>query len=138
MIELWHFNFKRIKKEVLAICVWLRRKFQIRTETIIDAGGISYGSLGACHMWRTVLGESGIQFGWHHEGRKSYGGKTILEGERQWNSTIRQVSLQLFSALVLAPVLQDSALDKSIMLSIRLKISTQDFYYYRLGRKPTS
>ena len=30
-------------------------------------------------MWRTVLGESGIHFGWRQEGRKSYVGKTILE-----------------------------------------------------------
>ena len=30
-------------------------------------------------MWRAVLGESGIYFGWRHEWRKSYVGKTILE-----------------------------------------------------------
>ena len=44
-----------------------------------DAGGISYGSLRACDMWRTVLGENEIHFGWHHVRRKSYEGKTILE-----------------------------------------------------------
>ena len=42
--------------------------------------GVLYGSLGPCHMWRTVLGEGGIQFREDHEGRKSYGGKIILEG----------------------------------------------------------
>ena len=31
-------------------------------------------------MGRTVLGEKGIHFGCHHEGRKSDGGKTVLEG----------------------------------------------------------
>ena len=30
---------------------------------IINTGGISYSSLEAFYMWRTVLGESGIQFG---------------------------------------------------------------------------
>ena len=70
LIELWRINSKRIKKEILAICVWLGRKFYrlrlrqwqhiFELETyIIDEGGISYGSLGACNMWRTVLGESG-------------------------------------------------------------------------------
>ena len=48
---------------------------------IIDAGDIPYDFLGAWHMWRTVLGESWLHFGWHHEGRKLYGGKTISEGE---------------------------------------------------------
>ena len=42
-------------------------------------GGKSYGSFGACHMWRTLLGEGGIYFGWHHDGRKSYGDNIILE-----------------------------------------------------------
>ena len=88
LIELWHFNSKIIKNEILAICVWHEsskvrlRQWQhiLELETyVIDAGGISYGSMGACHMWRTVLGESGIRFGWHHVGRKSYRGKTILE-----------------------------------------------------------
>ena len=82
LIELWHFNSKRIKKEILAICVWdqgskLRlRQWQhiLELETYInDAGGISYGSLGEFHMWRAVLGESGINIGWHH-GVKQFGG----------------------------------------------------------------
>ena len=30
---------------------------------MIDAGGISYVSLGACHMWGIVLKESVIDFG---------------------------------------------------------------------------
>ena len=88
LIELWHFNSKRIEEKILAISVWgesskLRlRQLQhiIELETyIIDTGGISYGSFGACHMWRTDLRENGIDFGWHHEGRKSYGGQKILE-----------------------------------------------------------
>ena len=94
-IELWHFNSKRIEKEILAISVWdesskLRlRLWQHILELeayIIDAEGISYGSLGACHMWRIFLGECGIHFGWHHQGRKSYGGKTVLE----WGSDRRR------------------------------------------------
>ena len=88
LIELWHFNSKRIKKEILTICVWdesskLRLgqwQHILELETyIIDTGDISYGCLGTCHMWRAVFGESGINFGRHHEGRKSFGGKTILE-----------------------------------------------------------
>ena len=51
-------------------------------------------------MWKTLLGERGIRFRWNHEGRKSYGGNTILEGD------------------VLAPILQDSALDQEKILSI--------------------
>ena len=44
-------------------------------ETYInDAGGISYGSLGACHMWRIALGESGIRFEWQQWGGGGGGG----------------------------------------------------------------
>ena len=57
-------------------------------------------------------------------------------------STIRQVSLKLFSAPVLAPILQDTALNKKKYFNpvccIRLRVSTQDFYYYRLGLKSNS
>ena len=69
LTELWHFYSEKIKKEILAICVWdesskLRlRQWQniLELETYTnDAGGISYGSLGACDMWRTDLGENGI------------------------------------------------------------------------------
>ena len=46
------------------------------------------------------------------------------------------MSLQLFSTPVLTSVLQDSALDKrlfqSIVCSIRLRVSTQDFYHLAL------
>ena len=88
LIELWHFNSKWIKEKILAISAWDEssksrlRQLQhiIELETyIIDTRGISYGSLGACHMWRTVFGESGIHFGWYLEGRKSYGAHKILE-----------------------------------------------------------
>ena len=87
-IEPWH--SKGTKKKILSISV-SDESYKLRLgqwqhilelETyIIDAWGISYGSLGACPMWRTVLGESGIHFGWHHEGIKLYGGKTILQGD---------------------------------------------------------
>ena len=45
--------------------------------------------------------------------------------------------------LSLAPIVQDSALDKkklfqSVVCCIRLRVSTQNFYLYRLGLKPTS
>ena len=91
LIELWHFNSKKLSRRFLLYVFdwdesskWRRKQWKhvLELETyIIDARGNSYGSLGECHMWRTVLGESGIHFGWHHEGRKSYGSKTILDGE---------------------------------------------------------
>ena len=47
-------------------------QYILELETYItDVRGIWYGSSGACHMWRILLGEGGIHFGWHHEERKS-------------------------------------------------------------------
>ena len=76
----------------------LRWKFQIKTEAMVTSPwtenlyqwcrGISYGSLGACHIWRIVLEKSGIHFGWHHVGMKSYGGKKILEGDLTLEDTM--------------------------------------------------
>ena len=56
-------------------------------------------------LWMTLCGEKVI---W---------GKTIFKGgdltlETPWNSTIRLVSLQQFSVPLLAPIPQDSTLDK--------------------------
>ena len=99
---------------------------------------------------RTVLGERGIHFGWHQKGRKSYGGKTIFEGvsdHRGHHGIVPldrcHYNLQLARARVLAPLLQDFALAQkkkfqSKVSCIRLRVSTQDFSYYRLGPKPTS
>ena len=51
-------------------------------------GGISFGSLGACQMWRTVLGESGIHFGCHHEGGRSHGVRQFWEGDLALEDTM--------------------------------------------------
>ena len=62
LIELSHLNSKRIKKDSkLRLKQW-QHMFEMETY-IIDAGGISYGSLGACHIWRIILGEREIHFG---------------------------------------------------------------------------
>ena len=156
LTELWHFYSEKIKKEILAICVWdessklrLRQWLNIlELETYTnDAGGISYGSLGACDMWRTDLGENGIHFGWHHVERKSYEGKTILErgsdprryhrivplGKCHYNFSVPLFCLQCSSILR-----RMKKLFHSIVCCIRLRVCTQDFYYNRLGLKPTS
>ena len=59
LIELGHINSKRIKKEILAICVWddsselkvNQSQHILELEPYINnVGSISSGSLGACHM----------------------------------------------------------------------------------------
>ena len=46
-------------------------QYILELETYIsDVGGISNGFSGACHMWRTLLGESGIHFGWVNDVRR--------------------------------------------------------------------
>ena len=58
-------------------------------------------------------------------------------------ATLEKCHYNFLVPLFLAPILQDSALDKknlfqSIVCCIELRVSTQDFYFYRLGLKPTS
>ena len=82
LIELWHLNFQRTKEEIFASCVWPGRKIENETETMVTnpwngslynwCGSISYGTLGVCNMWKTLLVEQRINFGWYHGGAECH------------------------------------------------------------------
>lgn len=87
LIQLWQLNTPRIKKEIF-LCVFHQeespktRQWQHILDLefyLIDVGCISYGTLGACHNFKTFLGQQPINSGWHYWRKKSYERKNILE-----------------------------------------------------------
>ena len=100
-------------------------------------------------MWyvEDSFGRNEIHFGWHNVRRKSYEGNTILErgsDPRRYHRIVPldkchyNFSVPLFWLQFSRILRRIKKLFQSIVCCIRLRVCTQDFYYNRLGLKPTS
>ena len=86
LIQLWHCNSQRIKKEIFAVCL-IEKKVLKQDQNNGNISfiwklerGILYCSLGACHICKTFLGEEQIDFRWHHWGDSHKGGRKFWRG----------------------------------------------------------
>ena len=86
LIQLWHRNSQRIKKEIFAVCL-IEKKVLKQDQNNGNISfiwklerGILYCSLGACHICKTFLGEEQIDFRWHHWGDSHKGGRKFWRG----------------------------------------------------------
>ena len=59
--------------------------------------GISYGTLGACHMWKKKLLE-GRNFRWHHRGETHVGGRHFWRGVQTLEDTM-EIKLNIVQSL---------------------------------------
>ena len=91
LIELWHLNSQKTKKkDSLFICLtkkknwkqdWKMATYPWAGSLFNSAGGVSYSTLGACNMWKTLL-RGRIKFGWHH------GGQNVILGKENFGEGV--------------------------------------------------